>query len=86
VLVVLSKSDLLEDPNQLKEVSQFVSGNFRTLLGIDPVIFPVSSKFALKAKTDVKGMNNILCGVRAWCDIWRGVWCVVRSSWFVVRG
>eukprot|EP00026_Physarum_polycephalum_P004711 Phypoly_transcript_04734.p1 GENE.Phypoly_transcript_04734~~Phypoly_transcript_04734.p1 ORF type:complete len:660 (+),score=98.31 Phypoly_transcript_04734:92-2071(+) len=53
VLVVLSKSDLLEDPLQLKEVEKFVSSNFRTLLGIDPVIFPVSSKLALKAKTEV---------------------------------
>jgi small GTP-binding protein len=54
VLVVLSKSDLLEDPNQLNEVAQFVSVNFKTLLGIDPVIFPVSSKLALRAKTDIK--------------------------------
>ena len=62
VLVVLSKSDLLEDPNQLKEVSQFVSGNFRTLLGIDPVIFPVSSKLALRAKTDIQGIHWVICG------------------------
>ena len=57
---MLSKSDLLEDPNQLNEVAQFVSVNFKTLLGIDPVIFPVSSKLALRAKTDIKGMMQTL--------------------------
>jgi len=50
VVVVLQKIDLLEDDSQLEEIQNFVSKGIHQLLGIQPRIFPVSAKLALKAK------------------------------------
>ena len=50
VVIVLNKVDLLQDDNELVEVETFVSKNARTLLGVTPEIFPVSARFALRAK------------------------------------
>lgn len=56
VVVVVSKVDLLDDMDtQLAEVVTFVTKNFNALLGIEPIIFPVSSKLALKAKEFTEG-------------------------------
>jgi hypothetical protein len=48
--VVISKVDTIETEDDLKAVKNFVTSNFQELLGIDPIIFPVSSKLALNAK------------------------------------
>eukprot|EP01132_Coremiostelium_polycephalum_P010671 gene10671-13070_t len=60
IVVVLSKADLVElnplaaDPkSEMAEVMKFVSDNFEQQLGMTPVIFPVSSKLALKGKLTV---------------------------------
>ncbi|ELR12768.1 dynamin domain containing protein [Acanthamoeba castellanii str. Neff] len=50
VLVVLQKVDLLEDEAQLEELRSFVAKGMSQLLGIQPKIFPVSARLALKAK------------------------------------
>eukprot|EP01121_Diplochlamys_sp_Union-15-3_P017019 TRINITY_DN5919_c0_g1_i2.p1 TRINITY_DN5919_c0_g1~~TRINITY_DN5919_c0_g1_i2.p1 ORF type:complete len:359 (-),score=46.95 TRINITY_DN5919_c0_g1_i2:529-1605(-) len=50
IVVVLSKIDQLETEQELAEITKFISENSRTLLSIEPLIFPVSSKKALAAK------------------------------------
>lgn len=50
VLIVLNKIDLLQSKEEIDQVVTFISENARSLLGITPEIFPVSSRFALSAK------------------------------------
>lgn len=50
LVVVINKIDLIDDPNQISEIEQFVNQNIKTLLGIECEIFSVSAKKALKAK------------------------------------
>jgi small GTP-binding protein len=46
IVVVLNKIDLLEDDAQLDEVVRFIATNASRLLGIEPLIFPISAKLA----------------------------------------
>ena len=46
IVIVLNKIDLLENDSQLDEVTRFISGNASRLLGIEPLIFPISAKLA----------------------------------------
>ena len=50
VLIVLNKIDLFETREELEQVVAFISDNARSLLGITPEIFPVSSRLAMRAK------------------------------------
>ena len=50
VVVVINKIDILEGERQVEEVRSFVADNARALLGFSPEIFPVSARFALRAK------------------------------------
>ncbi len=50
VVVVLNKIDLFQDEDELVQVRDFIAENTRSLLGITPEIFPVSSRLALRAK------------------------------------
>jgi small GTP-binding protein len=50
VVLVINKIDILESDQALEEIRKFVSENVKSVLKIDPVIFPVSSRLALKAK------------------------------------
>ncbi|MEA3325799.1 MAG: dynamin family protein [Chloroflexota bacterium] len=50
VVIVLNKVDLLQDEDELTQVETFVRENARTLLGVTPEIFPVSARWALRAK------------------------------------
>jgi small GTP-binding protein len=50
VILVINKIDILEDDDQIEQVSRFVSDNARDLLGFSPELFPVSSRLALRAK------------------------------------
>lgn len=54
VIIVLNKIDLIEEESEQQEIVDFVAENARTLLGIDPQIFPVSSRLALRAKEAAK--------------------------------
>jgi small GTP-binding protein len=50
VLVVLNKIDILESPEDITEIQDFIRENARKYLGITPGVFPVSAQLALKAK------------------------------------
>lgn len=50
VVLVINKIDILETPQALEEIERFVGENVKKILKIDPVIFPVSSRLAIKAK------------------------------------
>jgi small GTP-binding protein len=50
VVVVINKTDILEGPDDLRKVSEFLREQMRTLLGLRPEVFAVSAKRAFKAK------------------------------------
>lgn len=50
VVLVINKIDILETDQALQEIQNYVAENGKSVLKIDPVIFPVSSRLALKAK------------------------------------
>ncbi len=50
LVLVVNKVDLLDRPEDVDEVVQFVREHARQLLGLEPPIFPVSAKLALRAK------------------------------------
>lgn len=58
IIVILNKIDLLENPDELDKVLQFISENFQALLDFKPDIFPVSARSAYRIKTTVREMNN----------------------------
>jgi small GTP-binding protein len=50
VVIVINKVDILDGPADVEAVRAFVADNARTLLGVNPEIFTVSSRLALRAK------------------------------------
>jgi small GTP-binding protein len=50
VLIVLNKTDLFQNQEELDLVIAFISENARALLGISPEIFPISARLALRSK------------------------------------
>jgi small GTP-binding protein len=50
VVIVINKIDILDGSHQVDEITRFVADNARALLGLNPDIFPVSSRLALRAK------------------------------------
>ena len=50
VVVVINKVDILEQDEELDQVMEFVRSNASLLFGMDPEIFPVSARLALRAK------------------------------------
>jgi small GTP-binding protein len=50
VVIVINKIDNLQDEQELKQIIDFVASNARTLLGLEPEIFPISARQALRAK------------------------------------
>jgi hypothetical protein len=50
VVVVLNKTDILSDPEDLQSIERFITQNARSLLGFTPEIFPISSRLALQAR------------------------------------
>ncbi len=50
IVVVVNKFDLLQSPDDQAQVLQFVAQNAYDLLGVEPEIFPVSARLALRAK------------------------------------
>jgi len=51
VVLVINKIDILQTPESLEEIRDFVAENAKKILKVDPEIFPVSAQQALKAKT-----------------------------------
>lgn len=54
IVVILNKFDLLETDPERAQVLDFVRKNGEALLGVEPQIFPVSARLALKAKQNGK--------------------------------
>jgi small GTP-binding protein len=50
VVIVVNKLDILETPEDLVQIREFIAENARVLLGITPEIFAVSARAALRAK------------------------------------
>ena len=50
VVLVINKIDILQSPDALDEIQEFVADNVKKTLKNSPVIFPISSQQALKAK------------------------------------
>lgn len=50
IVIVVNKIDLIEHPDDLEQVLEFVRINARQLLGVEPQVFPVSARLALQAK------------------------------------
>ncbi len=50
LVLVLNKVDLLQNDEEVHQVENFITDNMRSLLGIEPEIFSVSSRLALQAK------------------------------------
>lgn len=50
LVLVLNKVDLLQNDDEVRQVESFIIENIRSLLGIQPEIFSVSSRLALQAK------------------------------------
>jgi small GTP-binding protein len=50
VVIVVNKLDILENPEDLAQIREFIVENARVLLGITPEIFAVSARAALRAK------------------------------------
>ena len=57
VIVVLNKIDLL-DVDDISQVVEYIKTNALSLLGFTPQIFPVSARFALRAKAAKSGDLN----------------------------
>jgi len=55
VLIVLNKTDLFQNQEELDLVIGFISQNARALLGISPEIFPISARLALRSKLGEPG-------------------------------
>ncbi len=58
VVLVINKIDILQSPEALGEIEGFVRENVKKLLKVDPVIFPVSAKMALQAKSGQPALWN----------------------------
>ncbi len=50
VVVVINKVDILEQEEELVQVEDFVRSNARQLFGVEPEVFTVSARLALRAK------------------------------------
>ncbi len=50
IVIVVNKIDLIADPEDRSQILDFVRENARTLLGMEPQIFPVSARLAQQAK------------------------------------
>jgi len=50
VVIIINKIDILQNTDELQQVTDFVAENARILLGVNPEIFPISARLALRAK------------------------------------
>jgi small GTP-binding protein len=50
VVLVINKRDIVQTPEDLAEIEEFVAENARSLLGVTPEIFTVSTRAAFRAK------------------------------------
>lgn len=50
VVMVINKIDILQNPEEIDQVRNFINENAKSLLGVQPEVFPVSARLALRAK------------------------------------
>lgn len=50
IVIVLNKVDILNTPEDIARIEEFIVENARALLGFAPEVFPISSRLALRAK------------------------------------
>jgi len=50
IVMVINKIDILQDEKDISQVIDFISTNTYTLLGVNPMIFPISARLAMRAK------------------------------------
>ncbi len=50
VVMLINKVDILQNPEEITQVTEFIKENARSLLGVQPEVFPVSARRALRAK------------------------------------
>jgi small GTP-binding protein len=58
IVVVINKIDIFESDAEIQQVIDFVANNAFTLLDLAPEIFPISSRYALKAKQGEMSLWN----------------------------
>lgn len=63
LVVVLNKADLASGEADLAQVLEHIRSGFREHLGLEPLVFPVSARAALAAKTAPHGPDG-----RAWAE------------------
>lgn len=56
VVFVINKVDIIETKDELNQIIHYVSENAYTLLNVHPEVFPVSARFALRAKQGEPGL------------------------------
>jgi len=66
VVVVVSKVDMVDSDAELAEIINFVRNSFVELLDFEPIIFPVSGKFALSAKVEFASNKEALEASPKW--------------------
>jgi small GTP-binding protein len=54
IVLVVNKLDLLESEEETDQILEYVRANARQLLGIEPRVFPVSARLALRAKKEIQ--------------------------------
>jgi len=57
IVIIINKSDIVENTQDLEKVMEFVSSNAGKLLGLVPSIFSVSAKEGLRIKTETKSSS-----------------------------
>ncbi len=62
ILFVVNKIDILPDEDAIQKVTDFVAQNAQRLLGVTPVVFPISARWALRARET--GDRAVLAGSR----------------------
>jgi small GTP-binding protein len=58
VVIVLNKTDILESPQEVADIQDFIRDNAQSLLGFSPVVLPVSARLALRGKET--GDNSLI--------------------------
>ena len=58
IVIIINKSDIVENSQDLEKVKEFVSSNAGKLLGIVPNIFSVSAKEGLRIKNETKSSSS----------------------------
>ena len=65
LVVAVNKTDILENPDDVRKVVEFVKDNLRELLGLRPEVFAVSARQAWKTKAAGRAPDPLITGFGA---------------------